>query len=322
MPDATLTQITDALIAARDRGLLPTTLDSAGLRELGSELLARSFFSAHAANATYISDAKGFVDQLAAGDIGEGQTRTAIWEALKAQGYTPEGGFPDTPVGQVPPAVAGSLQDLSSHRRIDLIVRTQKDLMTGAGQQARGMIPEYLSAYPAYELIRVGRVKVARDWPADWLISGGKPAGKEFNPLAYQFIGASTGWFALKGDPLWGELGSSGNFSDALDTDHPPFRFNSGMGWRPVSAAMCQLHGITGPNGETPAEWAASRPNVLGGKMPLPEPQVSLKGVDPAIIKQFMADTRATADPTKPGVLNFSDILARGLAEAKAAYLQ
>jgi len=316
----TLTQITDALTAAQGRGLLPTTLDSAGLKNLGSEVLARSVFTAHGAYAPYISTLKDVVDKLAAGDIGEGQARTALWESLKAIGYTPEGGFPDTPVGQVPPALQGTLQDLMSHQRLSLIAKTQKDLMTGAGEQARGMMQAYLAAYPAYELVRMGHVKVARDWPERWLISGGKEPGPEFPRMAYQSIGAPTGMIAFKGDPVWGELGSSGNFDDGLDVDYPPWCYNSQMWWRPRSAAYCALHDVTGPDGESIDEWQASQPNVIGGKMPLPAPRISMTGVDPEIMKKFMRDTGGTTDSSEPSLVNYSDILARELAHAHAKH--
>jgi hypothetical protein len=196
------------------------------------------------------------------------------------------------------------LQDLRSFRRRDLIVRTQRDLMQGAGQQQRGMRPEYLAEYPAWELVRVQAVAVPRDWPSRWAIAGGKPGRM----------------IALKGDPVWGELGSYDNFKDALGVDHPPFAFNSGMGWREVSADEVATLGITGPAGESAAEWQASRPDVMGGKFPLPSPRLSLDGVDPELIERFQKTTYAGAVPGKPYVMDYSDILAREIAGHDAAY--
>ena len=83
---------------------------------------------------------------------------------LQTLGYTPEGGFPDAPSAEIPPAIAGSLQDLSSFLRRDLIVRTQLALMHGAGLQTRGHTPERLRQFPAWELVRVADKKVPRDW--------------------------------------------------------------------------------------------------------------------------------------------------------------
>ena len=163
----------------------------------------------------------------------------------------------------------------------------------------------------------MGHVKVARDWPERWLIAGGKDPGAEFSPMASQSIGRPTGMIAFKGDPVWGELGSSGNFDDGLDVDYPPWCYNSQMWWRPRSAAYCMLHDVTGPDGESIEEWQASQPHILGGKLPLPAPKVSMNGVDPDILKRFMEATKGTTDPTKPMVVDYSDILARELAASR-----
>ena len=124
---------------------------------------------------------------------------------------------------------------------------------------------------------------------------------------------------ALKGDPLWGELGSYDNFADALGVDHPPFAFNSGMGWREISREEARAMGITGPDGETPEEWLASEPVTLSGKQPLPTPQVSLNGVDPALIERFRKAVKAETGG-KPYVFDYSDVLEKELSAADAAY--
>lgn len=282
----------DAARASAGRAVMATDLNTAELRDLGPQILARSVFSARAVSTIYANKIKEVIDQLTAGNIGEGQARTALYICLDELGYTPEGGFPGEE-GKVPPAVAGSLEDLRSFRRMDLLIRTQVDLMQGAGMQARGHVPLALSEYPAWELVRYYDRSAPRDWEARWAISGGKPG-----PL-----------MALKGDPVWGELGSYENFQDALGVDHPPFAFNSGMIWRELDAAECAQRGITGPGGETPEEWFASQPQTLAGRMALPEPQVSLAEVDPALRDRFMQDTGATPRPAQPQMLSISKIL-------------
>ena len=262
-----LTSIFDAFRAAFARGEMPTALDTAGLRELGAELLGRAVFTARGTSVVYVSKIKEVVDALAAGEMDFATARWTLMETLKATGYTPEGGFPDAEPGTVPPALAGTLQDLSSRRRIELILRTQVELVRGQGQQTRGQARA--SAYPAWELIRIYPREVPRDWASRWTISGGKPG-----PL-----------IALKGDPVWGELGSYGNFPDALGVDHPPFAFQSGMGWREVAAGEVRKLKITGPNGEAPRDWLESRPPTLAGK--LPPPQIDVNEVDPALLKKL-----------------------------------
>lgn len=306
MADELPDPVFDAFLAASKRGEMPTGLDTAGLRELSAELRARMVFTARGTSAIFVSRIKDVVDQLAAGDIGPADARVVLAETLRALGYTPEGGFPDAPAGAVPPALEGTLQDLSAFRRLDLIVRTQLELMQGAGQQARGTTADRLEAFPAWELIRVLEVTVPRDWPARWAIAGGRMTDGRM--------------IALKGDPVWGELGSSGNFDDALDTDHPPFAFNSGMGWREIQREEALAMGITGPDGQTIDEWMEGVPATIAGKLPLPVPSLSMKDVGPEITETFTRDTRATAKPGKPGVYDYSELLREELAKADESY--
>jgi hypothetical protein len=278
----------DAAKVARVRDLLPTTLGTAGIREtMAKELLARSVFSARVANADFLTTLKKVVDAIAGGEMDEASARLALLEALRAIGYTPEGGFPDTPVGEVPPAVRGSLEDLSSFRRLDLIVRTQADLMAGAGEQMRGHEPARMAVAPAWELVRMVPVRVPRDWPARWTIAGGADP-------------ATTGrrMVALKGDPVWGELGASGNFDDALDVDHPPFAFNSGMGWREVLRSEAEALGITGPDGETLGEWlrGETRPRVIAGELPIADPVMSIQDIDADFLKILKQGAEVTPE--------------------------
>jgi hypothetical protein len=112
-----------------------------------------------------------------------------------------------------------------------------------------------------------------------------------------------TGMICLKGDPVLGELGSSQNFPDALDIDHAPFVFRGGVGLREVPKARAERLGVTGPNGETIAEWFASGPMTLAGKLPVPTPRLSMEEVDAALVEDFKLETGAVEIPGKPGVL-------------------
>ena len=319
MPAIDPMSIFDAARSAGAREAMATALGTEGLRDMGAGILARSAFCARGSNAIFASRLKEIIDELTAGNIGEGQARTALWEILRDLDYTPEGGFPDAPPGEVPPAIRGSLQDLSSFQRRDLIIRTQLDLMRGAGEQTRGHTPERLRAFPAWELVRVQDKRVPRHW-------GGVEMGTD------KTIGDEPRWtiaggilragkmVAFKGDPVWGELGSYDNFSDALGVDHPPFAFSSGMGWREVSAAECDRLGVSGPNRETAEEWFANGPVVMAGKLPLPSPKISFAGIDPEIVNAFRTATGATPDPQNPAVMDYSDILEQALQRSAQSY--
>ena len=125
---------------------------------------------------------------------------------------------------------------------------------------------------------------------------------------------------AFKGDPVWGELGSSDNFQDALGVDHPPFAFLSGMGWREMSTAESEALGVTGPAGETADEWFATQPITLGGPLPMPTPQMSIRDLDPALVAEFQAATHGTSKPATPQVMDYSSLLDRELAAQRDAY--
>lgn len=271
---------------AEIRGLLPTTLGSAAIRaEIAQDLRARSVFAARAANLIFVSKIKEVVTAVAAGRMDKASARAALLETLRVIGYTPEGGFPDTPSGQVPPAILGTLQDLSSHRRLSLIVDTQVALMAGRGQQLRGMEPARMAQYPAWELVRSLPRRSPRNWGDTQLGSPPRHQGKADIRSRWTISGGSFvdgRLIALKGDPVWGELGSSENFDDALDTDYPPFAFQSGMGWREIDRKECTTLALTGPDGQSLDDWLAVDHPVISTP---PPPAVSVRGADPALVR-------------------------------------
>lgn len=284
----------DAARVAAIRDLLPSSLGSAEIRgEIAAEVRARSVFVSRAANVVFLSRVKEVVTAVSNGSLDKASAQLALLETLRGIGYTPEGGFPDDPAGAVPPALAGTLQDITSRRRISLIVDTQVAMMNGRGYQLRGMGTERMRQFPAWELVRSLSRDVPRDWGGShngtppvrhgqpdlrsrWTIAGGKLAGGRM--------------IALKGDPVWGELGGSGNFDDALDVDHPPFAFNSGMGWDELDRSECAALGIAGPDGETVAQWLAMEHPVIA----MAPPVISVRGADPELVRAMTAATPAT----------------------------
>jgi hypothetical protein len=318
----------DARRVAEIRDTLPTTLGSAEIRdELAAEVRARAVFSARTANAVYLSKLKEVIDKVANGEMNQATARLILLETLRALDYTPEEGFPDDPEGEIPPAIAGTLQDLSSRRRLDLIIETQRDLMVGRGWQMRGMEPERMAQFPAWELVRTRERTAPRNWKTG---DGGTPprhAGEKDLRSRWTIAGGKLyqgRMIALKGDPVWGELGSSGNFDDALDTDHPPFAWQSGMGWREIDRAECAELGVTGPGGESPREWQAAEPPVIATP---PPPKASAKGMDPAIMRRLLAERgwtqqeqTVTYAPPAPAGESTADRLARAIARRQKEY--
>lgn len=266
----------DAWRLAQERGILPSSLGTAELRaEFTAEMRRRAVFSARTTSAEYLSEIKTVVDALAAGDYSDGEGRLIMGEMLDALGYTPERSFPGDAIGEgpgeVPEAVAGTLQDLRTFRRLDLILRTQTSLMRNAGLLERGMEPARRRVFPWWELVRVGTREEPRDWPGRWEESGGT-------------LVAGNRMIAEKGAAIWARLGSSAAYDDALDTAHPPFAFLSGMGWREVDRATGEELGLPAP---APREDRA-QPAPTG----LPAATASLGAADQALVDRLAADLR------------------------------
>lgn len=225
-----------ALELAAARGLLPTSLGSREIREAFTrEMRRRSVFMARTTSAEFLSEVRTVVNSITGGDYNLATGRMVLRELLGALGYTPEGGFPEDVIGdgpgEVPEAVEGTLQDLRTRRRLDLVLRTQSQLMRGAGLMERGMEAGRMERYPAWELFRLGRREEPRVWQQRWQEVGGELAD-------------GGRMIALKTDGIWKALGSTEFYDDTLDTEHPPFAYNSGMWWREIGRAAYEaMHG-------------------------------------------------------------------------------
>jgi hypothetical protein len=320
----------DSAKVAAIRDLLPTSLGTEGLRNrIAVELRANAVFSARTGNAIYLDLLKRVIDQVAAGSMDQATARVTLLELLRALRYTPEGGFPDDPPGEIPPAIAGEIRDLSSPTRLNLIIDTQRALMRGRGQQLRGMAPARLQQFPAWELVRREERMEPRHWKSG---DGGTPprhAGVADMRSRWIIAGGlltQGRMIAVKGDPIWGELGSSGNFDDALDTDHPPFAFNSGMHWMEISLGEARELGITGPDGESIDAWLTEEHPVITGKQPaLPVPTISVRKMDPALVSKLekAAEATITGGVAYPAGADMGDRIAarRAAREARRAEL-
>jgi hypothetical protein len=111
-----------------------------------------------------------------------------------------------TPVDQ---ADRGTLKDITSEVRLNLIFNTQIEQAHGYAFWKRGQDPDILNSWPAQELVRIEQRRVPRNWRARWEDAGG------------QLIEGRM--VALKTDDIWTRI-------SRFNTPFPPFDFNSGMG--------------------------------------------------------------------------------------------
>ncbi|WP_157210822.1 hypothetical protein [Verrucomicrobium spinosum] len=292
----------EAYRRSRSRGLLPSALGSAAQRrEFAKALRDRSVFSARTANAVYLNGIREAAERELKGgyESDRGALRIFLKGLLTRLLYDPETGFAGDEALGIPPAEPGSLQDLSSDKRLNLILDTQVGLMRGAGQKARGMDRVY--QFPAWELVRVSPRKKERGspdsgsmgWAERWTKAGGQPVS----------VGAKTLMMAAKSDPVWKALGDGDLFPDALDVDHPPFAFTSGMGWREVPRAewLAASGGVKSEESkvksgetETGEEEESTKTQKSPPKVEIPEPVFSTRGMPADFKAALIAKLKAT----------------------------
>ena len=218
----------------------PTALPSAAISEAWSQKIRNeAVFGARITQRAYLDAIKKNLVDIIGGTITPQAAERRLKETLRNLGYSPERGFGD---GKVPPASAGDIRDLSSSRRIQLIIDTNVKRARSMGQVAASQNPLTLMTTPAWRLTRTGARKKPRgNWQKRWAEAG-----------------AACGWdgaaknvmVALKTSPIWKKLGEgSGGFQDTLGSEYPPFAFGSGMAWVGVGRKewkrICETEGIS-----------------------------------------------------------------------------
>lgn len=265
----------EALGFVLNKRILPTSLDSQGIRELSRQVREKSIFSARNTHEGILSTIQSKLDGLLKGEFNEATARAEIQDALDAVGYSPERGFPgEGGAGAPPPAEPGSLRDLSSDERVRLVLDTNLAQAQNYGFKLQGQDPDSLWQYPAYELIREevrevprGELPGTQGWDERFVRAGGTLVDGRM--------------VALKGDPIWDNLGDSNLFPDGIDASYPPYAFNSGMGWREVPRAEAIELGLILPG--------QSGSVARTGDFFTAEDQENLAGFTPAQLRDLVA---------------------------------
>lgn len=193
------------------RSVLPTSLGSGELEEISSDILERALFSARTTNAEYLQEVSDVLDRYIAGTVDLATARLELKQKLAAIGFEP---FPDE---------AGTIQDLSSTQRINLVLQTNAQMARGYGNWMQGQEPAILDRWPAQELYRAFDRRVPRNWHARWQNAGGQI-----------FVGRMV---ALKNADIWTRISRFGN-------PYPPYDFNSGMSIRDVTREAAMEYGL------------------------------------------------------------------------------
>jgi hypothetical protein len=231
----------------RDKNLVPTSLSSAALRLLEGRIKRRAVFAARLTQVKVLEVIKQSLDGMLSGEMNLADGKLAMQQSLEAMGYTPEGGFPQDAEGTVPPAVAGTLRDLKSEARMELVLRTQYRIAANEAYVASGTASAAaLFQFPAWELVRIAGRRVPRgkkatkeglvedpgqDWPSRWVAAGGELIEGRM--------------VARKDSGVWQALGDGvGGFEDTLGNPFPPFAYGSGYGIRQIKREEALLLGV------------------------------------------------------------------------------
>ena len=220
-------EATDAL---QRRQLLPTTGNSLQLSALPAALRDSSMFSSKVNDARILQAAK---DRIAAIVQPEGRApgqsmntataREQLRDLLKSLGYAPEQGK------------EGSIEDLTSRSRLDLIIDQNVASARGRGQWAGTQDRDILDEWPCQELIRVIESRKKRNWRARWRGAGG------------HFYGGRM--IARKDSPVWTRISRFG-------TPWAPFDYNSGMDVEDVDRDEAEALGVIPKHGQVNPQHA------------------------------------------------------------------
>jgi len=242
--------MTDALRFAAAKRVLSLS-PSVGTRELEESLAPqireRAFYSARTPYAGYLADVSNQITRMVQPDVritpegliptgpGESispaQVRARMKQTLAALGYQPD------------PDKRGGLQDLSSDRRVNLIIDTNLKMARGYGQWRESQDSTVLDIWPADELYRALSRRAERDWQGRWNEARAALGSATTATIARSSAGP---FVALKNDPIWQKISRFGN-------PYPPFDFGSGMRVREVARRRAVELGVIREQSRPPA---------------------------------------------------------------------
>lgn len=200
------------------KALVGSGLDTRGWSQIQAGLRDRAFFSAQVTQAKILHAMRQNVAELVKGGKSESEVRRDLREYLGSIGYDAGDN-------------RGTIKDLMTKARLDVMIKTNADQARGYASHIRATSAGAILAFPAYELVRVERRKLQRDWNARWKAAAQK--------VGWEGVARNGSMIALKTSPIWAALSRFGN-------PFPPFDFNSGMGVRDVKKSVCREIGLLG----------------------------------------------------------------------------
>lgn len=194
-----------ALKKLRGSGRLKNGLPSDDLSRIRRSIREGAIFSAKVGRARIIESIRSVTERVLQKQMTPEQARETLKRAVQREGY------------KAPPGKEGTIEDLLSEQRLNLIVRTNRDMARGYGRWANAQ--RDLLNFPYWELYREEQRVEPRDWPVRWAEAGGEETdGKMLAPI---------------NGAIWKAISAFGN-------PYPPFDFNSGMSVRRIARARIE----------------------------------------------------------------------------------
>lgn len=194
------------------------------------------------------------------------EARLAIQKVLRESGYQPE------------PDDEGTAMDFGQFERQNLVIQTNVDMAYGYGGVVQQNDPDILDAYPALELVRVGkRMRPRGDpcyppgsvgsigWERRWQEAAEK-SGDEDALKAFKKTGRMV---ALKSSPIWDSLGNL--WDDSLGNPYPPFAWDSGMYTEDVERFDAEDLGLLTPADDPKPKCGLTPPRFI----PMEDPRMT-----------------------------------------------
>jgi len=206
-----------ALTALRRKHRLAVGLTSAQYSRLPAEIRERALFSACVEEGRLLEQIRKVCVGVTTGELSEEQAKAKLKQWLERTDYKPE------------PGERGTIKDLSSNQRLQVIVNTNVMLADGWGREA--WQSERQKLFPANELFRAEPRNQPRNWAQRWTSAGGRIRRGRF--------------LAPFGDRIWTRISRFG---------HPYhiFDYNSGMHKRMISRQEAKRLGIKTPTKPAP----------------------------------------------------------------------
>lgn len=221
----------------RSNPRVATTLSARDIEvHIPAAIRQQSFFSAKTITAHHLDETQKDIALMLEGKMGPAEIRNRMKDRLEKLDYKPM------------PGKEGTLEDLASNARTNLIIDMQEQRARGYAVWRSQQKESILMVWPANELYRAETRLKPRDWKTRWN-SARADLGEDGTTATYAL--SNDGPFvAMKNDAIW-------THPDVNRFGSPwtPFDYRSGMRLKQVKASRARALGVLkdGDKGPTPA---------------------------------------------------------------------